>query len=81
MCCAILHSVQMAVVFPFNIPCYAVALLPTTAHDPACLLSLPACLTALLLFHQPAKLTLERRRFGFVTGNDELFQRRSDFTS
>ena len=50
------YSVQMAVVFPFNIPCYAVALLPTTAHDPACLLSLPACLTALLLFGATLRL-------------------------
>ena len=50
------NTVQLAVLFPFNIPCYAVALLPTTAHDPACLLSLPACLTALLLFGATLRL-------------------------
>lgn len=39
----------LGVVFPFSIPCYMLALLPSSAHDVACLLSLPALVTALLL--------------------------------
>ncbi|CAE7484383.1 cmdD, partial [Symbiodinium sp. CCMP2456] len=39
----------LGIVFPFSIPCYMLALLPSSAHDVACLWSLPALVTALLL--------------------------------
>lgn len=40
----------LGIVFPFNIPCYMIALLPNSAQHAACLLSFPALITALLLF-------------------------------
>ena len=36
-------------------------------------------LPLLLLLHQAAELALERRRFGFIAGDDEFAQRRGDF--
>jgi len=39
----------LGVVFPFSIPCYMLALLPSSAHDVACLWSIPALVTTLLL--------------------------------
>lgn len=40
----------LGILFPFNIPCYMVALLPNSAQNAACLLSFPGLITALLLF-------------------------------
>lgn len=36
--------------FPFNIPCYMLALLPDSAQHMSCLLNIPTLVTALLLF-------------------------------
>ena len=45
----VLAAPLLGVVFPFSIPCYMLALLPSSAHDVSCLWSFPALVTALLL--------------------------------
>jgi len=45
----LLAAPLLGVFFPFSIQCYMVALLPGSAQDPSCLLSIPALLTALVL--------------------------------
>ncbi|CAE7318831.1 cmdD [Symbiodinium natans] len=45
----VLAAPLLGIVFPFSIPCYMLALLPSSAHDVSCLRSFPALVTALLL--------------------------------
>ena len=45
----LLAAPLLGVIFPFSVPCYMLALLPSSAHDVACLWSLPGLATALLL--------------------------------
>jgi hypothetical protein len=48
-CFHIGNALLMGIIFPFNLPCYALALLPTGAHDPSCVAHPAALLTALTL--------------------------------
>jgi hypothetical protein len=52
MACSQLHvgvAPLLSILFPFNIPCYCLALIPPGAHDAGCVLTVPAMCAALVL--------------------------------